>query len=115
MSEFCPSHEDETTDESAEFLSTEESEFGCQDNPDYCPTHQHQCKTVVSSVQSNSFSGSLSLFIDHGHESQVVARSAQKKRKIPVGTVMPNQVCFMELSQLEKFVDSNQGLQNLQV
>ena len=30
-SEFCPSHEDETSDESAELSSTEESEFGCQD------------------------------------------------------------------------------------
>ena len=33
-SEFCPSHEDETSDKSAELLTTEESEFGCQDNPD---------------------------------------------------------------------------------
>ncbi len=32
VSEFCP-HEDETTDESAEF-STEESVIGCQDNPE---------------------------------------------------------------------------------
>ena len=33
-SEFCPSHEDETSDEFAELLMTEESEFGCQDNPE---------------------------------------------------------------------------------
>ena len=114
VSEFCPSHE---TDESAEFLSTEESEFGCKDNPDYCPTHQHQCKTVVSSVQSNSSSGSLSVFIDDGPESQGVARSAPKKRKIPVGIVMPSMLGFMELSQLEKFVDSinNIRLQDLKV
>ena len=63
-SEDCPTHEDETSDESAELLSTEESEFGCQDNLDYCPTHQHQCKTVVE-----------------GPESQEVARSAPKKRR----------------------------------
>ena len=60
-SEYCPSHEDETSDESAELLLTEESEFGCQDNPDYCPTHQHQCKTVVSSVQSSSSWHSVSV------------------------------------------------------
>ena len=95
---FCPSHEDETSDESAELLSTEESEFGCQDNPDYCPTHQHQCKTVVSSVQSSNFSGNLSVSVVEGPESQEVARSAPKKRKIPVGIVLPNQVSFMELS-----------------
>ena len=39
-----------------------------------------------------------------GPESQEVARSAPKKRKIPVGIVLPNH-CFMELSQLETFVD----------
>ena len=76
-SEFCPSHEDETSDESAELLSTEESEFGCQDNPDY---YQHQCKTVVSSVQSSSSSGTLSVSVVKGPESQEVARSAPKKR-----------------------------------
>ena len=98
VSEFCPSHEDETTDESADFSLTDESQFGCEDNPDHCPTQQHQCKTVAFSVQSNSFC------ID---QSQVVACSAQKKKHmIPVGIVMPNQICFMELSQLEKFVDS---------
>ena len=105
-SEYCPSHEDETSDESAELLSTEESEFGCQDSPDYCPTHQHQCKTVVSSVQSSSSSGTLSVSFVEGRESQEVARSAPKKRKIPVGIILPNQVSFMELSQLETFVDS---------
>ena len=40
-----------------------------------------------------------------GRESQEVAHSAPKKRKIPVGIVLPNQVSFMELSQLETFVD----------
>ena len=79
-SEYCPSHEDETCDESAELLSTEESEFGCQDNPDYCPTHQHKCKTVVSSVQSSSSSSNLSVSVVEGPESQEVARSAPKKR-----------------------------------
>lgn len=95
MSEYCPSNEDETTDESAG-----ESEF------DYCPTRQKQCKTVVSSVQDNSLSGSVSLFVDCGAESQVVASSARKKRTIPVGIPMPEQIGFIELSQLEKFVDS---------
>ena len=66
---------------------------------------------VKQCVQSNSFSGSLSLIIDHGPESPGVARSAPKKRKILIGIVMHNRVCFMELSKLEK----NQGLQNLQV
>ena len=96
-SQYCPSHEDETSDESAELLLTEESEFGCQDNPDYCPTHQHQCKTVVSSVRSSSSSGTLSVSVVKGPESQEVALSAPKKRKIPVGIVLPNQVSFMEL------------------
>ena len=85
-SESCPSHEDETS------LSIEESEFGCQDNQDYCPTHQHQCKTVVSSVQSSSSSGTLSVSVVEGPESQEVARSAPEKRKIPVGIALPNQV-----------------------
>ena len=44
-------------------------------------------------MQSNS---SLSLFIDDGHESQVVAISAPKKRNIPSAIVG-----FMELSQVE--------------
>ena len=92
MHQFCQSHEDETSDESAELLSTEESEFGCQDNQDYCPTHQHQCKTVVSSVQSSSSSGTLSVSVVEGPESQEVARSAPKKRKIPVGIVSPNRL-----------------------
>ena len=100
-SEYCPLHEDEISNESAELLSTEASEFGCQDNPDYCPTHQHQCKTVVSSVQSSSSSDTLSVSVVEGPESQEVACSAPKKRKIPVCIVLPNQVSFMELSQLE--------------
>ena len=62
--------------------------------------------SVVSSVQSNSSSDTLSVFIDDGPESQGVAPSAPKKRKIPVGIVMPSQLGFMELSKLEKFVDS---------
>ena len=41
-----------------------------------------------------------------GPESQKVACSAPKKCKIPVGIVLPNHVSFMELSQLETFVDS---------
>ena len=106
MSEYCPSLEEETADESAGFISTEESE-GCSDIPDHCLTHQHQCKPVVhvSSVQSDSLSGSVT---HRGPESQVAARSAPQKRKrtIPVGIVMPNEIGFMELSQLEKFVDS---------
>ena len=35
-----------------------------------------------------------------------VAHSAPKKRNIPVGLAMPKRVGFMELSQLEIFVDS---------
>ena len=105
-SEYCSSHEDETSDESTELLLTEESEFGCQDNPDYCPTHQHQCKTVVYSLQSRSSTGTPSVSVVEGPESQEVARSAPKKRKIPVGIVLPNQVSFMEFSQLETLVDS---------
>ena len=81
--EYCPLHEDETSDVSAELLSTEESEFGCQDNPDYCSTYQHQCNTMVSSVQSSSSSGTLSVSVVEGPESQQVAGSAPKKRKIP--------------------------------
>ena len=107
MSEFRPSHEDESTDESAEFLSDdEEPKLGCLDNLDFSSTHQDQCTTVASSVQSNSSSGSLSLLIDDGHESQGVAISAPKKRTVPSAIVMPNQIGFMELSQLQIFVDS---------
>ena len=90
-SEYCPSHEDETSNESAELLLTEQSEFGFQDNSDYCPTHQHQ---LVSAVQSSSSSGTLSVSVVEGPESQEVALSAPKKRKIPVGIVFPNQVSF---------------------
>ena len=91
MLEFRPSHEDESTDESAEYLSDdEEPELGCLDNLDFSSTHQYQCKTVASSVQSNSSSGSLSLLIDDGHESQGVAISAPKKRTVPSSIVMPN-------------------------
>ena len=82
--------------------ATEESEFGCQDNPNYCPTHQRQCKTLVSSVPSGSSSGILSVSVVEGPESPEVARSAPKKRKIPVGIVLPNQVSFMELSSINK-------------
>ena len=60
----------------------------------------------MSSVQSSSSSGTLSVSVVEGPESQEVARSAPKKRKIPVGIVLPNQVSFMELPQLETFVDS---------
>ena len=105
-SEFCPLHEDETSNESAEHLLTEESEFSCQDNPDYCPIHQHQCTTVVSSVQSSSSSGTLLVSVVEGPESHEIVRSAPKNRKISVGIVLPNHVSFMELSQLEMFVDS---------
>ena len=58
VSEFCPSHEDEITDESAE-LSTEELVIGY---PNHCPTQKHQSEALLSSVQSNSFSDSVSLF-----------------------------------------------------
>ena len=57
-------------------------------------------------MQSGSSSGTLSVSVVEGPESQEVAHSAPKKRKIPVGIVLPNQVSFMELSQLETFVDS---------
>ena len=99
---FCPSHEDKTNDESADFSSTDESQFGCEENPDQCPTQQHQCKTVVSSVQSNSYSGPLSHSVD---QSQVVVCLAQKKKHmIPLlcivmhhqmfyGTVPAGEVC----------------------
>ena len=105
-SEFCLSQEDETLDESAELLSTEESEIGCQDNLDYCPTHQHQCKTVVSSVQSSTSSSTLSVSVVEGPESEEVARSTPKKRSNTCRHCLPNQVSFMELSQLEMIVDS---------
>ena len=104
MLEFRPSHEDESTDESAEFLSDDEEPK--LDNLDFSSTHQNQCKAVASSVQSNSSSGSLSLLIDDGHESQGVAISAPKKRTVPSAIFMPNQIGFMELSQLQIFVDS---------
>ena len=60
----------------------------------------------MSSVQSSSSSGNLSVSVVEGPESQEVVRSAPKKRKIPVGIVLPNQVSFIELSPLETFVDS---------
>ena len=59
---------------SAELLPTEESEFGCQHNLDYCPTHQHQCKTVVSSVPSSSSSGTLSCWFLCTFEGSVYKR-----------------------------------------
>ena len=58
---------------------------------------------MASSGQSSSSSGTLPVSVVHGPESQEVARSAPKKRKIPVGIVLPSQVSFMEL---ETFVDS---------
>jgi hypothetical protein len=44
---------------------------------------------VKQCVQSNSFSGSLSLIIDHGPESPGVARSAPKKRTLDSTDVEP--------------------------
>ena len=60
----------------------------------------------MSSVQSSSSTDTPSVSVVEGPESHEVARSAPKKRKIPVGIVLPNQVSFMDLSQLETFVDS---------
>ena len=68
----------------------------------------------ISVRQYCSSSGTLSVSVVEGPESQEVALSTPKKRKIPVGIVLPNQVSFMELyvvlcmesSQLEMFVDA---------
>ena len=97
--------ENEIINESAESLSSKESNFGRQDNPDYCWTHRHQCKTVVSSVQSSNTSDFVSLFTDSAHENQVVACSSRKKSEKPLGINMPTELCFMESKPLVKFVD----------
>ena len=75
VSEYCPSHEDEASDDSS--LNQEQG-----------LTYQHQSKTELF-VFGESSSG-----------------NAKKKRKIPVGIAPLNSVCFMELSQLEMFIDS---------
>ena len=87
VSEYCPSHEEMGSDDSA---------WTDEPSPDHCFSNQHQSKTVVSSVEGISPSGGQG----------VVPAARKKKRKIPVGIDMPNDICFLELSQLEEFVDS---------
>ena len=50
---FCQSHEDKTNDESADFSSTDELQFGCEENPDHCQhsnTSVRQCHLLCRAI-----------------------------------------------------------------
>ena len=97
MSEFCPSHEDETTDESAEFYRLKSRCFVVKTT---------QTLVLHINISVRQWYLQCREIALHCPESQVVARSAQEKCNIPVGIVMHNRVCFMELSKLERFMDA---------